>query len=248
MRAETESTIQAIEASLDLLGKRLGIDTADHRLEEFNARTEDPDLWNDPAKAQKLMRERQTLVDAIETYRKIETDLNDNRELIEMGEAEGDDEIVSEAEETLKHLRGVAEAKELEALLDGEADGNDCFLEINAGAGGTEACDWAEMLQRMYVRWAGKRGFDVELQFEEPGAEAGIKSVGYKISGKNAYGWLKSESGVHRLVRDAHGRVGRVDVLTARARGSKGVDADVRGVHLDLDVVVNDRIDPDGGE
>ena len=201
MRAETESTIQAIEASLDLLGKRLGIDTAEHRLEEFNARTEDPDLWNDPAKAQKLMRERQSLVDAIETYRKIETDLNDSRELIEMGEAEGDDEIVAEAEETLRGLRGVAEAKELEALLDGEADGNDCFLEINAGAGGTEACDWAQMLQRMFTRWAQKRGFDVELQSEEAGGEAGIKSCAYKIAGKNAYGWLKSESGVHRLVR-----------------------------------------------
>ncbi|WP_295454399.1 peptide chain release factor 2, partial [uncultured Pseudophaeobacter sp.] len=114
---------------------------------------------------------------------------------------ENDAEIVTEAETALKKLEKVAAAKELEALLDGEADANDTFLEINSGAGGTESCDWANMLARMYVRWAERKGYKVELQSESPGEEVGIKSASYKISGHNAYGWLKSESGVHRLVR-----------------------------------------------
>ena len=201
MRAETQNTVAEIEKSLDLLAQRMNHETAQHRLEEFNARVEDPNLWDDPAAAQKLMRERQMLVDALETYDGIKRDLTDNVELIELGEMEEDEEVVAEAEAALKALQEKAAQKELEALLDGEADGNDTFLEINAGAGGTEACDWAQMLQRMYVRWAEKRGYKVELQSEEAGAEAGIKSCAYKISGPNAYGWLKSESGVHRLVR-----------------------------------------------
>ena len=201
MRAEMENIAEAIGKSLKLLGQRLDWETAPHRLEEMNAMIEDGDLWSDPARAQKLMRDRQMLMDAIETYRKVERELKDNVELIELGEMEDDKDIVTEAEGSLKALQEFAAAKELEALLDGEADGNDTFLEINAGAGGTEACDWAQMLQRMYVRWAEARGFTVELQSEEPGTEAGIKSCAYKISGQNAYGWLKSESGVHRLVR-----------------------------------------------
>ncbi|MDU8911288.1 peptide chain release factor 2 [Aestuariicoccus sp. MJ-SS9] len=201
MRAEAQNTVEKIEKSLDLLRQRLDWDTAQHRLEEFNARVEDPNLWNDPEAAQKLMRDRQLLVDAIETYTTIKQDLSDNVELIELGEMEDDAEVVAEAEATLKALAEKAAKKELEALLDGEADGNDTFLEINAGAGGTESCDWANMLARMYVRWAEQHGYDVELQSEQPGEEAGVKSAAYKISGPNAYGWLKSESGVHRLVR-----------------------------------------------
>ncbi|GAB4266400.1 MAG: peptide chain release factor 2 [Pararhodobacter sp.] len=201
MRAEIQSKVEAIRKSLQLLAKRMDWETAKHRLEEFDAMIEDPNLWNDQERAQKLMRERQQLIDSITTYESISRDLEDNIALIELGEMEDDAEIVAEAEAAISALKERAAAKELEALLDGEADGNDTFLEINAGAGGTEACDWASMLQRMYVRWAEKRGFKVELQSEEPGAEAGIKSVAYKISGPNAYGWLKSESGVHRLVR-----------------------------------------------
>ena len=201
MRAETQNTVEAIRKSLKLLGQRMDWETAPHRLEEFNAMIEDGDLWSDPARAQKLMRERQMLMDAVETYRKIDRDLTDNVDLIELGEMEDDAEIVTEAEASLKALREFAAAKELEALLDGEADGNDTFLEINAGAGGTESCDWASMLARMYVRWAEKKGYKVELISENPGEEAGIRSAAYKISGPNAYGWLKSESGVHRLVR-----------------------------------------------
>ena len=201
MRAETQNNVTAIEKSLKLLGQRMDRETAPHRLEEFNAMIEDPNLWNDPAKAQKLMRERQGLLESISTYDMIESGLRDNVELIGMGEAEGDAEIVTEAENALRDLTTLAAAKELEALLDGEADSNDTFLEVNAGAGGTESCDWASMLARMYVRWAEKKGYTVELQSETAGEEAGIRSVSYKITGHNAYGWLKSESGVHRLVR-----------------------------------------------
>jgi peptide chain release factor 2 len=201
MRAETQGHVEAIRKSLALLAQRMDWETAPHRLEEFNALIEQPDLWNDPAKAQKLMRERQALMDSVNGYKLIESGLTENIELIELGEAEGEESIVAEAEAALKALVEVAAQKELEALLNGEADGNDTFLEINAGAGGTESQDWAEMLARMYTRWAERRGFTVEMLSETPGEEAGIKSVAYKISGHNAYGWLKTESGVHRLVR-----------------------------------------------
>lgn len=201
MRADLQNTIAEIEKSLLLLGQRMDWDTAEHRLEEFNARVEDPDLWSDAAKAQKLMRERQVLVDAMATHKSIKQDLSDTVDLIELGEMEGDEEVVAEAEESLMALALTAAEKELEALLNGEADSNDTFLEIHSGAGGTESCDWAAMLARMYVRWAEKRGYNVDMQSETPGEEAGTKSVTYKISGLNAYGWLKSESGVHRLVR-----------------------------------------------
>lgn len=201
MRAETQNIVAEIEKSLALLAQRMDKETAPHRLEEFNARIEDPNLWDDATAAQKLMQNRQMLVDAMETYSSIRQDMTDNVELIELGEMEDDAEVVQEAEEALKLLAATAAKKELEALLDGEADGNDTFLEINSGAGGTESCDWASMLARMYVRWAEKKGYKVELQSETSGEEAGIKSATYKISGQNAYGWLKSESGVHRLVR-----------------------------------------------
>ena len=201
MRAEAQNIVAEIEKTLKLLAQRMDRETAPYRLEEFNARIEDPNLWDDPTKAQALMRERQMLMDAMETYDTIAQDLTDNVELIEMGEEEEDADVVAEAEAALKALREKAAEKELEALLDGEADSNDTFLEVHSGAGGTESCDWASMLARMYVRWAEKKGYKVELQSESAGEEAGIKSATYKISGHNAYGWLKSESGVHRLVR-----------------------------------------------
>ncbi|MBC7143905.1 MAG: peptide chain release factor 2 [Thioclava marina] len=201
MRAETQNIVEQIRKSLALLGQRMDLETAPHRIEEFNAMIEDPTLWDDQARAQKLMRDRQQLMDKFETYQRIEQELTDNVELIELGEMEDDAEIVSEAEKSLKALKEEAAGKELEALLDGEADGNDTYLEVHSGAGGTESCDWASMLARMYVRWAEKKGYTVELESESPGEEAGIKSATYKISGPNAYGWLKSESGVHRLVR-----------------------------------------------
>ncbi len=201
MRADVQNTVNDIEKSLELLRQRMGWESVQHRLEEFNARVEDPDLWNDPENAQKLMRERQALVDAVKIHDDIKQDLSDNIEMIELGEMEGDTDVITDAENALYDLAKKAAAKELEALLNGEADSNDTFLEVHSGAGGTESCDWASMLARMYVRWAEKAGYTVEMQSETPGEEAGIKSVAYKITGHNAYGWLKSESGVHRLVR-----------------------------------------------
>ena len=201
MRADIQNIVNEINKSLALLRQRMDWESVAHRLEEFNARVENPDLWNDPEKAQKLMRERQSLVDSVSVHDSIQQELNDHIELIELGEMEDDAEVVGEAEDALSALVKKAAAKELEALLNGEADANDTFLEVHSGAGGTESCDWASMLARMYIRWAERSGYKVEMQSETPGEEAGIKSVTYKVSGHNAYGWLKSESGVHRLVR-----------------------------------------------
>ena len=201
MRAEMTNLVNAIGKSLKLLGQRLDFETAPYRLEEFNALIEDPALWDDQDRAQKLMRDRQLLIDSLAVYEGIKLELSDNLEMIELAELENDSGVIKDSENALKNLQKTAAKKELEALLDGEADRNDTFLEINSGAGGTESCDWALMLARMYVRWAEKKGYKVELQSETVGEEVGIKSASYKIIGHNAYGWLKSESGVHRLVR-----------------------------------------------
>ena len=201
MRAEMTNVVNAIGKSLELLGQRLDFETAPYRLEEFNALIEDPALWDDQDRAQKLMRDRQLLIDSLAVYEGIKLELSDNLEMIELAELENDSGVIRDSENALKNLKKTAAKKELEALLDGEADSNDTFLEINSGAGGTESCDWALMLARMYIRWAEKKGYKVELQSETAGEEVGIKSASYKIIGHNAYGWLKSESGVHRLVR-----------------------------------------------
>ena len=168
---------------------------------ELNAKAEDRALWDDPNAAQEVMRERTRLADALNACRELERDFNDNLELLEMAEAEGDAAIAAEAEKALVGLHKRAGKMELESLLSGEADANDCFLEVHAGAGGTESQDWAEMLLRMYVRWAESRGFKVAWLEESAGEEAGIKSATIKVQGHNVYGWLKTESGVHRLVR-----------------------------------------------
>ena len=147
------------------------------------------------------MRERASLDSRIKGFLELENGLTDNVEMIELAEMEGDDEMVTEAEEALGALRDVAAKLQLQSLLSGEADSNDCFLEVHAGAGGTESQDWAEMLYRMYSRWADQHGYKTELMEESAGEEAGIKSATLRIQGENAYGWLKTEGGVHRLVR-----------------------------------------------
>ena len=154
MRADIQNIVNEINKSLALLRQRMDWESVAHRLEELNARVENPDLWNDPEKAQKLMRERQSLVDSVSVHDSIQQELNDHIELIELGEMEDDAEVVGEAEDALSALVKKAAAKELEALLNGEADANDTFLEVHSGAGGTESCDWASMLARMYIRWA----------------------------------------------------------------------------------------------
>ena len=167
----------------------------------MNTLAEGSSLWDDPEHAQATMRERTRLDTAISGYRDLETELNDNVELIELGEAEDDSDVVAEAETSISTLAMKADRLRLESLLSGEADANDAFLEVHAGAGGTESQDWADMLMRMYTRWAEAHRYKVEWIEESPGEEAGIKSATIKISGGNAFGWLKTESGVHRLVR-----------------------------------------------
>ncbi len=147
------------------------------------------------------MRERQTLDDGIRGVRELTQALDDNIGLIELGEEEGDQSVVADAEAAIRSMSGEVKARQVETMLSGEADGNDTYLEIHAGAGGTESQDWANMLLRMYTRWAERRKFKVEVLEMHDGEEAGIKSATILIKGQNAYGWLKTESGVHRLVR-----------------------------------------------
>ena len=171
------------------------------RLNELNALTEDPDLWNNPEKAQKLMQERTALQTNLDNIKNIEQEIQDHVDLIALGEAEGDEDVVVESEAALSILKNNVARMELESLLSGEADSNDAFLEVNSGAGGTEACDWANMLLRMYTRWADSKGYKIDIVDQSDGEEAGIKSATIQIRGHNAYGWLKGENGVHRLVR-----------------------------------------------
>ncbi|MBY0302936.1 MULTISPECIES: peptide chain release factor 2 [Sphingomonas] len=201
MRAEAQAHVDSINEALALLRRFLDWDRALRRLDELNARVEDQALWNNPKEAQAVMRERRRLDEAITATRDIERELSDTAELIEMAEAEGDAEMADEGVAALKALADRAQADKVKALLAGEADANDTYLEINAGAGGTESQDWAGMLQRMYTRWAERRGMKVELIDYHAGEQAGIKSATLLIKGENAYGYAKVESGVHRLVR-----------------------------------------------
>ena len=171
------------------------------RLEELDALTAAPELWNDAARAQKLLSEKNSLEESVTALKQTETSLNELSELCELAEEEGNRELVAEIITQLEELKVKTRRGELEALLSGEADKNDAFLEVHAGSGGTEAQDWAEMLLRMYTRWAEAHQYKVEYVEEAEGDVAGLKSATVKISGHNAYGWLKSETGVHRLVR-----------------------------------------------
>ncbi|MET3353973.1 UNVERIFIED_ORG: peptide chain release factor 2 [Xanthobacter viscosus] len=201
MRAELAAKVDEIRASLDLLRSHLDVDRSRRRLAELNAIVEDPKLWDDPERAQKLMQERTTLEDGLGAIDRVLRDLEDNIELIELGEAEGDEGVITEAAASLDGLKAELARRELEALLSGEADANDSYLEVHAGAGGTDSQDWAEMLLRMYRRWCERHGFKVELMDESQGEQAGLKSATIQVKGHNAYGWLKTEAGVHRLVR-----------------------------------------------
>ncbi|MBH68823.1 MAG: peptide chain release factor 2 [Rhodospirillaceae bacterium] len=201
MRGEITAIVADIRESLDLLRRHLDWDNARLRLDELDALAADPKLWEQPDQAQAIMRERTVLEKSLGDLAGFESELAELIEIIELGEAENDDVIVEESEQTLLELYKNVQKWQLTALLSGEADSNDCYLEIHAGAGGTEAQDWAEMLLRMYVRWCDRQNYKVEFMEESAGEEAGLKSVTIKIRGLNAYGWLKTESGVHRLVR-----------------------------------------------
>lgn len=201
MRAEGQAHIARIDAALALVRQSLDWERALRRLDELNARVQDPTLWDDPKAAQAITQEQKRLENAIATVREIESEKNDAVEFVEMGEAEGDAEIEGEGLASLARLAERADADKVQALLSGEADGNDTYLEIHAGAGGTESQDWAEMLLRMYARWAERKGFKVDTVEYQAGDQAGIKSATLLLKGENAYGYAKTESGVHRLVR-----------------------------------------------
>ncbi|MBM6579886.1 peptide chain release factor 2 [Microvirga sp. BT689] len=201
MRAEIQHLVEETKQSVGLLRRHLDWDTAQRRLAELNAQAEDPNLWNDADAAQKIMRERTALEDQISAVKRLDQELEDAITLIELGEAEGDEATIKESEETIRSLQAEAARRQVETLLSGEADANDTYVEVHSGAGGTESQDWANMLQRMYARWAERRKYKVELLEITDGEEAGIKSATLLIKGLNAYGWLKTESGVHRLVR-----------------------------------------------
>src|SRR5687768_4833289 len=201
MRAEAQAHADQIRSALDLLRRFLDWDRALRRLDELNARVEDQALWDDPKAAQEVMRERRRLDEAIAATRAIQQELDDTVELMEMAEAEGDEALVNDGVAALAALAERAERDKVTALLAGEADANDTYIEVNAGAGGTESQDWAEMLQRMYSRWAERHGMRVELIDQHAGEQAGIKSATLLVRGENAYGYAKTESGVHRLVR-----------------------------------------------
>ncbi|WP_333585582.1 peptide chain release factor 2 [Phenylobacterium sp.] len=201
MRADVEAMAADIEQSIGLLRRRLDWEPALRRLDELNARVEDPTLWDDAAQAQSIMRDRQRLAGQVDAVKGLERDLADALALAELADEEGDEATLEEARAELRAIKERGARAELEALLSGEADGNDAYVEINSGAGGTESNDWAGMLLRMYSRWAQQHGMSVELVEETSGEQAGIKSATLQIKGANAYGWLKTEAGVHRLVR-----------------------------------------------
>ena len=201
MRAEAQDHIDRIKSATALVRRFLDWDRALRRLDELNNRVEDPALWNDPRAAQEVMRERRRLDGAVGATRAIEQEMGDTAELIELAEIEGDEALIDEAVASLAALAARADEDKVKALLAGEADGNDCYIEIHAGAGGTESQDWAEMLLRMYQRWAEKRRMKVEMVEYQGGETAGIKSATLLCKGENAYGYAKTESGVHRLVR-----------------------------------------------
>ncbi len=201
MRAEAQDHIDQINAATALLRRFLDWDRALKRLEELHAKVEDPTLWDDPKAAQVVMRERRRLEEAIHATRSIEDELTNTVELMGLAEAEHDEKLVDDCSNALAELAERAERDKVAALLAGEADANNSYIEINAGAGGTESQDWAGMLQRMYTRWGERHGMKVELVDHHAGEQAGIKSATILIKGENAYGYAKTEGGVHRLVR-----------------------------------------------
>ena len=225
--------LKEVGDSLDLDNKRL-------RVEEIELIMEAPGFWDDAEKAQNLMRELKGLKDIIEGYAKLVQAREDIETLIEMGYEENDSEMIPEIEAELNDFIEKLEALRISTLLSGEYDRNNAILTLHAGAGGTESCDWAGMLNRMYQRWAEKKGFQVEVLDFLDGEEAGVKSVTMQINGENAYGYLKSEHGVHRLVRIS-------PFNAAGKRQTSFVSCDVMPeINDDVEIEINDddlRID-----
>ncbi|MCZ2204286.1 peptide chain release factor 2 [Bartonella sp. A05] len=201
MRAEIEILVYEIQQAIELLRGHLDWDQSLKRLEYLNQKAEDPSLWDNAQQAQDMMRERQNLEDSINGILLFTQTLQECIELIAMAEEESDVEVITDAENTIRQLKGEIDKRQIDLLLSGEADSNDTYLEIHAGAGGTESQDWASMLLRMYTRWAEQHKMKIDVLEIHDGEEAGIKSATILVKGHNAYGMLKTESGVHRLVR-----------------------------------------------
>ena len=201
MQAETQHSIDAIEQAIELLKKYVNWQKALDRISQIEESSSSTDFWTNQKNAQKLMREKTTLETQIQSIKEIEDGLTEQVEMLELANVEQDRDLIKETENAIQQLAVVAGKRQIAGLLSGEADKNNCFVEIHSGAGGTEAQDWAAMLLRMYMRWAERRGFKVEVIDEADGEEAGIKSATIRIIGDSSYGWMKIESGVHRLVR-----------------------------------------------
>lgn len=201
MKAEVQQAVDNIKLGIQSLKKHLNWEKSLQDLDALNQKAEDPHLWNDQKNAQELLKQREQLTNQVQQILDFELELDSTLELLELAEEENDQATASDCEKSLEFSVKLIHKLQLERLLSGEADANNCFLEVNAGAGGTEAQDWAQMLGRMYARWSDSKKYKVTMIDENPGEEAGIKSITIKIAGHQAYGWLKSESGVHRLVR-----------------------------------------------
>ena len=191
MKSEIQELINLIQKSLNLFSERKNLKDLKIRLAELEAISSNPDFWEDTNNAKVVMKEKQSIEKNISTYQNLKQNLNDNIEIYKLAVEENDFDIQSEIENDLLELKSLALNAEKEALMDGEIEENDTFLEINAGAGGSDSCDWAMMIARMYLRWSERKGFKIELLSQNSGDEAGIKSASYKIKGINAYGWLK---------------------------------------------------------
>jgi len=235
-----KSELAALKAPLKEVRDSLGVAAKENRIRELDKMMEEPDFWNDPAKAAKISAELKNLKDTVAQIDGLGRQYEDIEVLIEMGYEEDDPAVAEEIGTLLKALKDELEALRMETLLSGEFDENNAILTLRAGAGGTESCDWCSMLYRMYTRWAGKKGFAVELLDMQEGDEAGIKSVTIQIDGYHAYGLLKSEHGVHRLVRIS-------PFNAAGKRETSFVSCDVMpDIEEDLDIEIPDddiRID-----
>ena len=233
-------TLSTYVPMLKELGASLNLDAKKERIAELSRYMEAPDFWDDPERSQKMTKELKSLEDTVKSYTTLSTQYDDISELIEMGYEENDPEVIPVIEESLDEFTTNLEALRLSTLLNGEYDKNNAIIRLNAGAGGTEACDWSGMLYRMYTRYADRNGFSVEVLDMLDGDEAGIKSVTFQVNGENAYGYLKSEKGVHRLVRIS-------PFNAAGKRQTSFVSCDVMPeIEEDLDVEINDddlRID-----
>ena len=201
MQSEMQLKFHEVDYAIEIMKKHIDWDNAIKKLNDFSLLIEMPDFWKDSAKAQLIMRDKKKLEKIIEVVKKIETEKLDLIDLLNLAEQENDNNLINDTVLQTNQLVKKCNKLQIESLLSGEADSNNCYIEIHAGAGGTEAQDWALILQRMYFRWSEKRGFKVSFVEESSGDEAGIKSCTLLVEGYNAYGWSKTESGVHRLVR-----------------------------------------------